>query len=773
MNRIVKIVGIIAAILVGLIIVFAVLAKIFITPERVRAAVVPIAEDALEREVRIGDIEIRLLSGIVIRDLLVLEKDGAETFVAADQVVLRYRFWPLLLRRVIIDEIRLDAPSIRIVRFDDGTFNFSDLMEGEPEPVDRVERPPEPGPPIDLLVSDIAMAGGEIIFLDHVVGGAEGYRLHLTDLTARVRNLSPIADFPFDAGLRLNDAVLKLTGTANLQKSTGTVRVVLDGFDTALLAPYIRDHVPGQLETLMVNTDITVEGGAERVAVSGRIALEQLNLTLAAMPEAPIRNAALRFDTRVVADLATSLLDIGELRADLNGIPAQVTGQVQSFMDEPRLDLRVTIPETNIRTVLAALPPAIVKDIDELNPAGAFRVGLHLAGTVDQPARRLQAGPGDLRPELNGILRIKGDTLSSEGLNLVMGRDRANIDLKATNLFGDIIVVTQSLTADRFDLEPVLAATGAPAAAPAEEREPVEIGPFDLPLKVDGTIQLGQTVYRGLQISNFDCRYRLENNIFTLEKLTGQIAGGTFNQTARVDLGRPGLAYQANFGLEGLQADPLISAFVPGAAGTVFGTLNLKAKVEGRGTLSETLRRNLSGTGEILLADGQLTGTNLVQGFAQFLNVEKLRVLQFSRAAGSFTISDGRVRIASDITGSDIAMQPRGTIGLDGSLDLALNARLAPELTGSIDRGRITRFLVDEKGWGQLPIRVAGNLNSPRFALDTAAVQEKAKEEIQKKLQEQLLERLAPPAREPEDPQQEKDNGRKLLEDSIRGIFRR
>jgi AsmA protein len=356
---------------------------------------------------------------------------------------------------------------------------------------------------------------------------------------------------------------------------------------------------------------------------------------------------------------------------------------------------------------------------------------------------------------------------------MTLGENRANIDLKANNLLGETISVTSRITADRFDLEPLLAAAGAPAA-PAEKQEPgAEIGPFDLPLLVNGSIELGRTVYRGLQVENFDCRYRLEKNIFTIDKLTGRFAGGAFNQTARVDLRKPGLAYQTKLDLTGIQADPLVSALFPRAAGTTFGNLNLKASLEGAGTLTETLRRNLSGTGELLLADGRLTGSDLLQGLAQFLKVEELRTLEFEKASGNFTVRDGRVQITSNITGSNVTLQPRGSVGLDGSLDISLNTSLAPELTNKIDIGGISRFLTDDKGWGQLPIRVAGTMDSPRFALDTAAVQEKAKGELQKKLQEKVLDRLAPSQPDqPEGTATPKEQGRKLLEDSLRGIFK-
>ena len=40
--------------------------------------------------------------------------------------------WASLFKRApIVREVKLDTPSIRIIRFEDNTYNFSDLMKGE------------------------------------------------------------------------------------------------------------------------------------------------------------------------------------------------------------------------------------------------------------------------------------------------------------------------------------------------------------------------------------------------------------------------------------------------------------------------------------------------------------------------------------------------------------------------------------------------------------------------------------------------------------------
>jgi AsmA protein len=782
MRKLFKILGIGVVALLLLVVLFAVLARIFITPERIRAVVIPVAEEALKREVRIGDIELRFFTGIVVRDLQVLEEEEETPFIAAEQMVLRYRFWPLLQRRVVIDQVRLDAPAIRVVRRVDGSFNFDDLLvEAEPPP-ERVQ-PDREGAPVDLLVARVLVNDGELLFIDRALGEGEPHTLRITDLTLRARDISLDRDFPLEASLRLHGGSLSVDGRANLQTRQGQAQVRLADLEAMAFAPYFAGEIPGELRSMRVRADLAVEGGAERVTSRGQLTLENVSLTLEALPDAPLENARLGFDYALVADLQAMAIDLSDTRLDLNGLPVQLAGRVEGLSEVPRLDLRVTVPDTDLQSLLAVLPAQLRQDLTELAPAGQIGLDLHLAGTpevIDQliqsgnlRLRNVQATVDKLRVGVDGRLLLRGDTVHSEQLSLQIGKDRAALELKASQLFEETIVISTSLTADQLDVDALLKTLGAPVAADPPPSPATEIGPFDLPLRLDGQARIGQARYQGLNIENLEARYRLEKNVLTLDKLTARVAGGTVEQTARVDLGVPGLVYRSQTKVQGLQADPLITAFFPGAAGTVFGALNFSADLAGRGTTAEAIKRSLSGQLDMRMADGQLTGAGLVAGLADFLNLEELRILRFSAADGNFRVKEGQVQVAADFSGSDVRLRPRGSFSLDGGLDLRLDTRLAPELVQKLDRrGRITQFLTDQQGWGQLALRLGGSIDAPRFSLDAAGVREqvedKAKQQLQKKFQEKVIDRIAPPS-EGED--ESREPARKLLDDFRRGIL--
>ncbi|MDO3376566.1 AsmA family protein [Geoalkalibacter halelectricus] len=796
MNKFVKIGAIVAAVVLVLVVAVVILAKILITPERVRATVVPVAEKALEREVHLGEIEVRLLTGIALHDLRIKEKDSDETFVSAGQVRLRYRFWPLLFLQVVVDEVRLEDPQIRVVRLADGTFNFSDLLGETPEEAQTqpVAASPDTGsasaaPPINLTIATVRLSGGELLFVDQMINPDAPMRYQISQLNFAARDIALDRAFPFELEARINDAPLSVEGRADVLRQTGNARINLDNLDVTAFSPYFREQLPGRLTGLKLGLDVRAEGGADQLTSSGKVALRDLSLTLDDLPDAPIRGANLLLDYDLSADLAASILNLRSSRIDYNGIIAEASGRIEQFDAEPRLAMDLRVPSLDLRKALAALPSALVADVKELDPAGVVDVRARLEGAADQGAALLknaevrlqdvQATAGGMRPALNGRLNLDGDRLESQDLVMRAAGNQARIDLKASNLFGEPIVVSQHISADRFDLDALLQAAAGPAAATAREPAPQatapaeEIGPFDLPLRADGTVKIGQTVYKGLTINDFDLAYRLVDNILTLEKMTGRVVGGTFNQTARVDLGREGLAYQGKVNLQSLQADPFVSAFFPQAAGSFFGNLNLDLDLNGRGTLPETLKQNLSGKGRINLLEGRITGAGLAEGLANFLNLEDLRVLRFSKFGGSFTIEQGRVRLNTDLEGSEVRMKPQGSVGLDGSLDLNLNASLAPNLMQRLDqRGQVTRFLTDQQGWGQLPLRVAGNYDQPRFALDTTGVREQVEERAREELQRRVIDRVLPPKPE-EGEEKPQDPARRLLDDAVRGIFGR
>jgi len=795
-----KIFGAILVLVLVLGVALVVLAKILITPERVKQTVLPLAEQQLQRKVELGDIEVSLLSGIELHDLKVYESNGQELFVSADLVRLKYQLLPLLAMKVVVDEVRLEKPEIRVSRLADGRFNFSDLAgagakrSAAPEPADAQ---PSSKTPINLLVSQVRLQEGQLVFHDHVINNLAPYRFAVTGLDLAADDITLSGRIPVKLSCNLNGSPLSLDGSVDLLNQGGKLDIALQGLNLPDFKPYYADKMPGVLGSGRLDLKTTLEGSRDNIAVKGVLEVSELDLALDALPDAPFEKARVAVEHDLRFALAQGRLELTRVGVDFNGIKAETSGTLSDLLQKPVADLQLRVPGLELRQAMAAVPRSLVQGVADLDPAGTVKLEAQLAGDFAEPLKLLknagvtlenvQATTGGQRPSLNGRLQLTGDQLSSEDLNVRLGDNSAAIKLTARNLFGMPIVATADVSSERFLLDPLLAGGAAaggaaggaqpPAAAAGSRTANAELGPFDIPVRASGSIKLGETVWKGLSVKDFLAQYELRDNVLTISRMDGLVAGGSFSNTARVDLGRKGLAYDATLGLKTIQADPLLTALLPKAAGALLGKLDMDLAVKGTGTRWEAISKSLTGQGDMLVGEGRLVSPGLVQGLAATLQMGDLQEINFKNFQGNFTVNNGRVSLNSMMNGSQIKLAPKGSFGLDGSLDLSLDTRLSPELAARLDnQGRATRFLADKDGWSQVPLLLSGSFTAPRFGIDPKGVQAQAGKALQSEAERQI-EKLfkqpkpaTPPDGQPQEPPAE-DPTQKLLKDSLKQLF--
>ena len=228
MNKWLKILSGIGAVLILLVVALLVLATVLITPERVKETILPLAEENLQRKIELGDIEVSLLSGIEIHGLKLYEKNGKDLFVSTDMVRLKYQLLPLLAMKVVIDEVRLEKPNIRVVRLKDGQFNYSDLIDGADSETTPEKTQPQPQQgsesassesdlPLSLLVSNLLLQDGHLVFIDHVLNDKAPYRYEISGLQVAAKGVTLTGKIPLSVQCQLNESPLTLDGHINLQ----------------------------------------------------------------------------------------------------------------------------------------------------------------------------------------------------------------------------------------------------------------------------------------------------------------------------------------------------------------------------------------------------------------------------------------------------------------------------------------------------------------------------------------------------------------------------
>lgn len=780
-------------------------AKFLITPERVRQVVIPMAEERLNRPVSIGDINVRIFSGIVISDFVIGSKDNIKDFVSAKAMVLRYRFWPLFRLSVIVDEIRLDSPEIRVERYENGEFNFSDLIAQKTDIEDITHESSEVqvdetdgGRPIDLVINELSISNGMLIFMDHMV--KQEYQL--TDLSVAVSDFSRVRSFPFDLSANINNAPIEVGGTINPETMYITAGLLLKDLDVTAFMPYVAEDIPGKISSLTLSVDLKTEATGQIVDSSGRITLNDIDLLLEDMPDAPIEIARVTLDYHIDMDLDSEILTIGKADANINGILLSASGNVLSYRKDPVLDITAKMTMTSLSDLIASLPQKLVEPVPEMLPAGNIGAKFHIKGSPDNPEDLIEKGEitlekigftiNQLVPEITGDIRIAKDTAASDNLVIHLAGDRLRMDFTVNNLMGKIISINNTITADKLNIDRLLASMDVdkkgpihpPDKTPDKSRDktpakPEEPGPFDIPAQVKGDVRVADAIFRGMAVTNFDLQYLLKNNVLTVNHLRGNVAGGKISGTARAELNRKPIAYTANISVEETRAENIMNALFPRASNTVFGTMFLKSDIQGEGTTWDMIRQKLTSRSDVNVIDGRLTGTGLAGGLAGFLNTRKLEVLEFDSLKGNMKLENGNIKLDSRFTGNEVRMAPTGTIGLDGALNLSLNMRLAPAIASQVQIGKLySQIAQTGDGWTMVPIGVAGTLQAPRFSLDTSAVSdqlmERGKEELRKHLQDKGLERLTPQAPDKngkESDKEEKTTPEKILEDTLRRLF--
>ena len=169
--------GILVALLVLAGVAILVLVDVNAHKPRIESA----ASDALGMEFRIrGKARLRLFpsASIVLYDVLL--RNRATDLATAETLRVGVKLRPLLGRQVVITELALEKPVIRIEKGTDGKFNY----ETPPAPVKPTAAPMEAkAPSAPLRVARSSVSAGKILYVDRKAGSET--TLDAIDLSVR------------------------------------------------------------------------------------------------------------------------------------------------------------------------------------------------------------------------------------------------------------------------------------------------------------------------------------------------------------------------------------------------------------------------------------------------------------------------------------------------------------------------------------------------------------------------------------------------------------
>lgn len=363
MRKTAKILGVVVAILLLVVAGLAAAVRFYLTDERIRSLVVPAAEKALARKIELGAISVGLFSGISLTDFAIKEMDGRTDFVKAEALVLRYEFWPLLKKQVIINKIQLDHPSVRIHRDKSGVFNFDSLpfvAARKKQPEIPQEATPAKGKAI--TVNEVAVSEAKVVVSDET-----GQIPALETLASADLNL--MADANGAPAIAQGDADLAATFTIGRFKPRLILKASFDPARITYQAEAILDKDTVRLEGTMQDYRTTPQTTVNLAAKS--LDLEKLLAMEAALPkkEEPeeisplikynVRGKAkidrLRYQRLLVNDLAADF-DPRQVSlkadAEVEGERVAVNGLVANYLTAPRATLDLNAQRLTVEKLM-------------------------------------------------------------------------------------------------------------------------------------------------------------------------------------------------------------------------------------------------------------------------------------------------------------------------------------------------------------------------------------------------------------------------------------
>ncbi len=248
-------------------------------PPLARSFLMQKLSETLHREVTIQQITINPFTlSLTVRGVAVKERETPDTFVSFDQLFINLQSLSALRWALIVKEVRLDRPYIRIVQHQDGSYNFSDLLIGESSADAKTTAR-------KFSVNNIQIIGGSVDLLDLP---------KQTNHTVRDLNIALpfLSNFPYDletsAQPRLratiNGSQYNLEGKTKVFASSRQTTFDIEIADLDI--PYYLGYVPVETNFRILSGKLTVKAQLafiqhpkQSLTVEGRMALRQLSVS--------------------------------------------------------------------------------------------------------------------------------------------------------------------------------------------------------------------------------------------------------------------------------------------------------------------------------------------------------------------------------------------------------------------------------------------------------------------------------------------------------------
>ncbi len=318
-----------AGALLILIVAGTVTLKIVLSPDKLRAMVVPQIERRVGREVELASVRLKVFPRIAVRldQLSIANPPGFSDgpMLDLEALELDLRFWPLLRKEFELGQVRLMRPVIRYHVLEDGTNNFQGLGSADELQASAIRARP------------VSFAAAGSFLLQEPTASTFTGAFFVSDLRV------------IDGTLLYNDRRNGRSASMALQVQASVERAATDG--KAMESRGIVDL--GSIKLL--SPDL----GQDSVA----------------LPDT-------RIEYELFADLLGDSVIIQDLRLAVGDLPLTGAGSIRRLLNERQLELSIEAADVDLASLISSLPDTIKTRLGDIDASGTAQLSLAISSSA-------------------------------------------------------------------------------------------------------------------------------------------------------------------------------------------------------------------------------------------------------------------------------------------------------------------------------------------------------------------------------------------------------
>jgi hypothetical protein len=753
-------------VIVGIVVVAAVAARLFLTREKLLAIVIPRVEKAVDAKVSIGDIGINFPFGLGVDiEALSFEKTLPDTSVltfTSDKVTVRSSLMSLLRRR----------PEIKAADVQGGAVTVIDAKKEREIELRGI------GAHISMNPAGEAFAVSAKLLVDSAlvspVGGPPAVTLEKIGFDGEVEGDRALTRLVVkNAKLSWGDVVTaKISGeVANVKTDPRvTLTVESDERPIAPLLDRIRAFRPGDLApnkraaaaSRPAQPPVEISGGTfQFTARIEGLAKEPLSMKIefeGALKSASVRAGELASIAKMDASVKGSGVALAWQR--LVPDPEKPVSPAEISVAWQAVELNASIDVDGGAFVLQSAPAA--------GPQGAAASG-GATGSAAPPPVRISALKA--RAEISGpdVKKLSGDfkigespyRFSGSMINVMPASTEIALIARKLEAAGqtqmpelgtfldrmvNAPVVKFELSGRSFDARPYQkplfgpsegsagAAAQAAVAAPAPQTAGTGAAALILLKNTTFTAKLDSVIAREAVVTSLEAKGTIRDGRIKIDPVTFDYAGGKGSAVVSADARGPRVETKIDLSADGIEANRALER-ISSHGDMVSGRFSIKSS----GTLMTgpgiKPLMAFSAAGSALSTKGSVSIGNFLEPLSKIpgFDVTPFKEFSFNDWKGTFVVKDGRFitddwKVAS--ARGDWAI--KGSFGFDGTLDYAVHLVIPPAVQAQmkdLDRYKAAFDLMRDAGGALvLDIHVGGTAKHPSAALDLSKARSKAQE---------------------------------------------